>query len=523
MPTAAAHASDAPGARPNHAPGGPIRAFGLLPFQAVSIIPPPTGSNGRGKARLVIVMKFGGSSVASAERIRRVADLVQRSRKRKPVVVVSALGGVTDQLIQLAHAALRGGTAMGALLKRHTDVCHELRLPTDLCSPHLFQLEDLLRGISLVGELTPRSLDTVMSFGERMSSTIIAAYLRDTGIPARALTGWEAGLVTDSTYGEATPLPLSFKRIPARLKRLAKAGELPVITGFIAHDSHGNVTTLGRDGSDYSASLFGAALGASEIQIWSDVSGIMSADPSICPQAHPIEQLNFEEASELAYYGARVLHPASLLPAVEAKIPVRVLNTLQPDHPGTVIVRQRKGREGEVRSIAYKEDQFLITVQSTRMFGQSGFMARMFEVFNRHGIVLNQIGTSEISVSLTTDSDRGLTEAARELGRFAEVDVQPHKAVVCVVGSGIREQRHIPARVFTALDKAGITPQVISQGATRVSLSFLIDNAEIESAVRALHGELFPKSARRKTPAGKKPATTRKSKSAKRSAAKRAR
>jgi aspartate kinase len=452
----------------------------------------------------VIVMKFGGSSVATADRIRNVGELIKRAKKRQPVVVVSALGGVTDLLIQLAHDALNGGVVLGPLLKRHTDVCHDLRLPSDLCAPHLFQLEDLLRGISLVGELTPRSLDTVMSFGERMSSTIVAAHLTATGLPARALPGWEAGIVTDSNYGDAAPLPLSYRRIPGRIKKLQAKGEIPIITGFIAHDGQGNITTLGRDGSDFSASIVGAALQVREIQIWSDVSGIMSADPSVIADAEPIPSLNFEEAGELAYYGARVLHPASLLPAVERNIPVRVLNTLRPDHPGTVILKRRKGREGEVKSIAYKEDQYLINVVATRMFGHHGFMARLFEVFNRHQISVNQIGTSEISVSLTVDSDSGkaIKDAAKELSKFATVEVTPHMTVVCIVGSGIRDQRDIPARVFAALDAAGVTPVVISQGATRVSLSFLIDNADIADAIRALHKELFtPKKRATRRPA----------------------
>jgi len=233
------------------------------------------------------------------------------------------------------------------------------------------------------------------------------------------------------------------------------------------------------------------------------VSGIMSADPSVITDAEPIPSLNFEEAGELAYYGARVLHPASLLPAVERNIPVRVLNTLRPDHPGTVILKRRKGREGEVKSIAYKEDQYLINVVSTRMFGQHGFMARLFEVFNRHQISVTQIGTSEISVSLTVDSDSGkaIKEAAKELRKFATVEVTPHMTVVCIVGSGIRDQRDIPARVFGALDTAGVTTVVISQGATRVSLSFLIENADIDTTIRVLHRELF---------ANGKPRSTRK-------------
>ena len=443
----------------------------------------------------MIVMKFGGSSVGKPARMRGVAEIVRAALPRRPVVVVSALGGVTDQLISLANDALAGHASVDALAKRHIAQCQDLKLAPDLCAPFFFQLEDLLRGISLVGELTPRSLDHVMSFGERMSATILAAHLTAAGMPAIALPGDEAGLLTDSEFGGATPLPSTYKRIPARLK---KVKGLPVITGYIARDSHGNVTTLGRDGSDYSATIFGAALGAEEIQIWSDVDGVMTADPSVVPEALPIDTLSFEEAGELAYYGARVLHPASLQPAMERGIPVRVLNTLRPASKGTVVVREATGERGRPRSIAYKEDQFLITVVSTRMFQHAGFMARMFDVFHRHRVSVNQIATSEISVSLTTDSDRNLTEAAAELRKFATVTVAKAKTIVCVVGDGLREAPDVPARVFGALVRARVTPQVISQGATRLSLTFLVDNAEIAPTVRALHAEFFPAGERRK-------------------------
>ncbi|MCI0343005.1 MAG: aspartate kinase [Planctomycetales bacterium] len=444
----------------------------------------------------MIVMKFGGSSVAKPERIRNVGEIVRRSLPKKPVVVVSALGGVTDQLIMLANRALQGSVSIRDLMRRHTETCEALGLPPDLCAPFFFQLEDLLRGISLVGELTPRSLDFVVSFGERMSATILAAHLRAVGVPARAIPADEAGLVTDSEFGGATPLRSTYRNIPARLRKLLRTKEVPVITGYIARDREGNVTTLGRDGSDYTATIFGAALRVDEVQIWTDVDGVMTADPSVCRSALPIDVLSFEEASELAWYGARVLHPSTLLPAMERKVPVRVLNTMRPSSPGTVIVPTKAARDGVVRSIAYKEDQYLINVVSTRMFQQHGFMQRMFDIFGRHKVVVNQIATSEISVSLTTDSDRNLKAAAEELRKFASVELEGGKTIVCVVGSAIRGAHDIPARIFTTLARAGVTPQLISQGATRVNVSFLIDNKEIPATVKALHKAFFGKSRR---------------------------
>jgi len=439
----------------------------------------------------VIVMKFGGTSLADARQIAAVIDIVRSRLDDRPVVVVSAHAGITNRLDELAMAALDRAVSIDEVRGRHARILEELSLPGDLVDDLHADLASLLTGVSLVRELTGRSRDFILSFGERLASRIVAAAMRKAGIPAKAFAAWDLGLVTDSSFGGAHPREESYSRIGRSLEKVA---EVPVITGFIAKDREGNITTLGRSGSDFTASLVGAAIGAEEIQIWTDVSGVMSADPRIVPEADSIPRLTFSEASELAYYGARVIHPATMVPAIRSGIPVRVLNTSLPGHPGTVIVEKAEPGPDEraVRSIAYRRGLTLVNVVSTRMLLQHGFMAKLFDVFARHEIVVDMISTSEISVSITTDSERDSGPVAHELREFADVTIEKGKAIVCVVGEGIRASPGTIADIFTAVKAAGVATRMISMGATRINVSFLVEEADVELAVRALHAAFFP-------------------------------
>jgi len=433
-------------------------------------------------------MKFGGTSLTGADQVHRVIDLVRDRRDRQPVVVVSAHGGVTNVLDGLAKSALEGRVSIERVRFRHAEILEGLGLPKDLVDDLLGELSSLLTGITLVKELTDRSLDYIHSFGERLSSRIVAAAFRKAGLPARALLAWDLGLVTDSAFGAAHPRKESFPRIRRALETVT---DVPVVTGYIAKDRDGNITTLGRSGSDFTASIIGAAVGAEEIQIWTDVEGVMSADPRIVPHAASIPRLSFSEASELAYYGARVIHPSTMVPAVEEGIPLRVLSTLRPDHPGTVILGDSENGDSAVKSIAQKRGLTLINVVSTRMLLQHGFMARLFDVFARHEIVVDMIATSEISVSITTDSKRDVTPCVRELSGFAEVEIERGLGIVCLVGEGIRRQPGVTARIFTTLSDAGVTTRMISVGATKINVSFLVDDEDVEPSVKALHAAFF--------------------------------
>ncbi len=436
----------------------------------------------------MIVMKFGGTSLGDPERVDAAARIVKAQIARGPAVVVSAFAGVTDMLIQKAREALTGKVSVNEIYKRHQQFIRAFNLPEDIVSPELFRLEELLRGVSLVRELTPRTLDLTSSFGEMMSHKIVAARFRAHDIPAVPAPSTDLGFLTDSTFGGARLKDESYALIK---KTMARVEGVPIVTGFIARDEEGNITTLGRSGSDYTATILGASLRAEEIQIWTDVDGVMSADPSVLPEALPIPRLSFEEASELAYYGARVLHPSTIIPAVKRNIPVRVKNTFHPDHPGTVIVHHVDPSREVIKSIVYKEHIYLVTVASTGMLLQHGFLARIFGVFDRHGIVIDMVSTSEVTVSFTVDSSANLNEAVREISRFADVTVESKKTIVGVVGTGIRDTTGIAARVFSAVAGTNVNILMISQGATKINISFLIEDEDIPPVVRALHEEFF--------------------------------
>jgi aspartate kinase len=302
---------------------------------------------------------------------------------------------------------------------------------------------------------------------------------------------YDVGLRTDSAHGAARVQPESYDELSRVLGPAVEQGILPVVTGFVAKDADGFITTLGRGGSDYTAAILGAALAAEEIEIWTDVDGVMSADPRIVPGARPLERMSFSEASELAYYGAKVIHPATIHPAVRRDIPIRVLNTLRPGSPGTLVVRHAEGRQLGVRSIASKSGITTIHVTSLRMLLQHGFMRRLFEVFERHEVVIDMVSTSEVSVSVTTDSPRNLSEVEQELRAFAEVRVEGQKAILCLVGEGLRDAPDVLDRVFGTLRRAGIAVRMVSVGASRVNVSLLVDFADERRAVQALHLEFF--------------------------------
>jgi aspartate kinase len=440
----------------------------------------------------MIVMKFGGSSVGDAPRIRTVLDLVRRELPRKPVVVASAHKGVTNLLVKLGERARAGEVELGELERLHVKIAQDLGVGTDHIREALAELASLLKGISLVRELSPRSSDYVNSFGERISCRTIAAFFTASGLPAEAFDAGEIGLVTDDTFGEARPLPGHEEQLNRFLTDfMARTGKVPVVTGYIGKSRAGDITTLGRNGSDYSGALVGAALGAEEIQIWTDVDGVMTADPSIIPEALPIERMSFAEAAELAYYGGKVLHPATLVPAVKKGIPVLVLNTFRPESKGTVIVERGERYEGVVKSIVYKEGQHLVNIESGRMLGRSGFLQRIFEIFGRHGVSVNMVSTSEVSVSVTTGDAKRLPEVEAELRQIADVAVEPGKSIVCVVGEGMRSTPGITADLFDGVRESGANVLAVSQGASHINISFVVDDADVKRVVRSLHDKFF--------------------------------
>ena len=440
----------------------------------------------------MIVMKFGGTSVESAQAITRVAGIVRARLDRKPVVVVSAMGKTTNKLLAIAADAVAGE------LRPALDKLSELREfhlressgldVNDIVEAHFEDLDALVRGLAVMRELTPRATDAISAYGERISSLIVAAHLRRCGIDAAHVDS-RSVIVTDRRHTQAAPL---FEETNRRLREtLAPMLDhlVPVMGGFIGATEDGVTTTLGRGGSDYTASIVGAGIGAEEIQIWTDVDGMLTADPTILPGAYRVKVCSFTEAAELAYFGAKVLHPATVLPAIEKNIPVRILNSRRPEVEGTLIVSDPPPCSTPIRSIACKRNITLWNIVSTRMLMAHGFLRRIFEVFDRYETPVDMLATSEVSVSLTIDNTRSLDAIRTELETFAEVSIEQNQAIVCLVGENIRRCDNVSARAFTALD--GIRPRMVSQGASQLNLSMVIAASDLQRAVESLHGEFF--------------------------------
>lgn len=434
----------------------------------------------------MIVMKFGGTSVGVPEHFKVAVRLVAERRARDPVVVVSALSGVTNLLVDFCrHPDLRSDLEE-RLAERHLEHARALDVDPAVIEPLLGEWRETSRSMRRRRALTGEARDRVLSFGERWSVELFAAGLGAAGVPARPVDAGEAGLVTDDRFGAAHPLPSG---AAALAHGLARRPPVPVVTGFLGRTEDGRITTLGRGGSDFSAAWIGAALGAEEIQIWTDTSGMLSADPRVVPEARPVPRLSFAEASELAYFGAKVLHPKTLLPAMDRGLPVRVLNTTRPEDPGSQItaVADAATRGWRVKSIASKKGITAITVASTRMLLAYGFLARVFEIFGRHHVVVDLVTTSEVSISVTVDDGARLDEAVGDLETIGRVEVRRGLAVVAVVGEGAPTQVGLAGHVFTLLGGVGIAVEMISQGASRVNLSFAVREEEADRAVRLLH------------------------------------
>src|SRR4051812_42072712 len=448
----------------------------------------------------MIVMKFGGTSVEDSKAIDRVLGIVRERLAEQPVVVVSAMAKVTDQLLATARAAGDGEREKSlemarALRERHYSAAGEL-LGTGVFTQFHSELEqdfdaldELLRGIVAGGELTPRTSDHVASFGERISSKMVAAAFSARGLNASHVDSRQC-IVTDDTYGRALP---QFEEIDARLRKLVRPlleqKRVPMMGGFIGATREGVTTTIGRGGSDFTAAIVGAGLDAARIEIWTDVDGMMTTDPNLCADARRIKVISFEEAGELAYFGAKVLHPATLLPAIQKNIPVHVLNSRNPKSEGTRIEARAPKCENVFKAIAAKKRITIVDVVATRMLMAHGYLKSIFEVFDRHKCAVDMVSTSEVSVSLTVDSNEALPAIAADLQKLADVKYEGRKAIVCLVGENIRGTRGIAAKVFGAIPD--IEVRMISQGASEINISFVIAEDDVPRAVQALHKTFF--------------------------------
>ncbi len=438
----------------------------------------------------MIVMKFGGTSLGNAQRIANVSMIIKEAIYKKPIIVVSAIARVTDSLIALAEESAqgRGDEALAKIKKFHEGIINELHLSSSLLEKEFEELAFLMNKTKHEKELTTKTLDHFQSYGERLSSKIVSAELNKIGLKAKAFSSWDIGLLTTPDYGNAEPIEESYILIK---KALSLTNFVPIITGFIGKTKTGEITTLGRGGSDYSAAIIGNAIDAEEIQIWTDVDGILSTDPKIIPQAKIIPEVSFAEASELAYFGAKVLHPKTILPAMQKNIPVRVLNSFNPDKKGTLILKNPTSQIFKIKAIAVKKNITLIDIESSRMLGAYGFLARIFSIFNKYKKSVDVLATSEVSVSLTIDNQTHLEEIQEELAKIGRVNIYHEQAIICIVGEGMREALEVPGKTFTLLAKNKIRIDLISQGASQVNITFLVEEKDVERALQLLHKLYF--------------------------------
>jgi aspartate kinase len=447
----------------------------------------------------MIVCKFGGTSVQDAAAIRRLAAIVRSRRAARPLVVVSALARVTDALLHLSRLTAAGDpvaieVALGDLIERHRDVALELpgaSVAIDAILSDAAHLHDELRA-ALGRPLNAREQDAVLGRGELWSSRIVAAALAAGGLPAEWLDARRI-VITDGRHGRAMPLTGQIANAAACLVApRIDAGHIPVTQGFIGATEDGTPTTLGRGGSDFTASLLGAALKAERVEIWTDVDGLMTADPRLVPDARPLPFATYEETAELATFGAKVLHPATQLPLVREGIPIVVLNSTRPEGAGTVITAAEPPADGAspVRSITFKRGITVVNIRAPRMLGAFGFLRALFEVFERHETVVDVLASSEVSVSLTIEDRSRLDDVVRDLSRLGEVWVEERRAIVAVVGTALRRTPGLAARVFGAVAPANI--EIISQGASAINMTFVVREEDGGDIVRRLHREFFP-------------------------------
>ncbi len=446
------------------------------------------------------VMKFGGTSVQDAAAFSRVAEIVKGEKENSPVVVTSAMSKMTDALLNAFELAKKDQPeeafeSLQPHFERHIEVAKILiseeqqQRFSDELEKSKGELQEILQRVARRSLPLQLLKDVVVAYGEQLSSRLLTEVCKAAGLNARHADSRRL-IMTDDEHGAANPLWDETERIiQNELHHLINDGEIPVMGGFIAASRSGETTTLGRGGSDFSAALVGAALRAREIQIWTDVTGVLTTDPRIVPEARTLPVLSYEEASELAYFGAKVLHPKTIQPAVDFAIPVRVCNSHQPSERGTMILADSEKSVNKIKSIAYKKGITILRITSARMLGSYGFMSALFQVFERHRTVIDVISTSEVSLALTIDNTDSLESVVKDLERLGKVEVEKNNAVICVVGEGLRTTSGLASKLFSTISDVNIS--LISHGASSVNVTFVVSEENLNNVVRRLHEAFF--------------------------------
>ena len=447
----------------------------------------------------MIIVKFGGTSVGDADAISRVAEIVRARLDRQPIVVVSAMAGATNELLALAEQAARGHLigavrAVENLRERHLAAAEALLGPgndTDIAcelSATFDELASLAEALATLGHLTPRSLDAIGATGEQLSAPLVVAALVQRGLPVDLVDARQV-IATDDTFTRAEPIPEAIaERARTVLLPVVRGRRIPVLGGFIGATPQGVTTTLGRGGSDYSASLIGAALRADAIEIWTDVDGMLTADPRVVRDAKLIQRIRFDEASELAAFGAKVLHPNTIAPAVQLGIPVYVYNSRNPDGKGTEITFEAP--RCAVRAIAGKTGIAVVKVRSPRMLLAHGFLRTVFDVFARHRTSVDVVATSEVSISVTVDESAPLDRILSDLSVLGDVSIERNRGIIAVVGAGLSDESPVMASALAALGPARV--HMLSLSSTGINLTIILDGAEVPAVMARLHDVFFP-------------------------------
>jgi aspartate kinase len=448
----------------------------------------------------MITMKFGGTSVQDASAMANVAGIVLAHRAKQPLVIISAIAQATNVLEQAGKSAAMGkeseaNDGLLGLFGRHYRIIDELikdrerhQALRSALEESLAELRDLVRGVAILRELTPRTLDAFYCYGELLSSRIVAAVLQERGADAVWLDTKDF-MLTDGNHNRAVPMMQSVQeRLTAVAAPLFAAGKIPVTQGFIGVSPAGHRTTMGRESSDYSASIIGAALGVAEIQIWTDVDGVLTADPRVVASPRKIRSLSFEEAFELSYFGAKVLHPGTMLPALEHDIAIQIFNSRRPDGTGSR-VSSAKSAAAAVKSVAYKKNMAVVNITPLKRYSQYIFWEHIYSVLTKHGAVAGMTSTSEYSASLVLDGKAPIDAIVEDLREIGTIDVHSDHAIISLVGTDIRSAPHLLNRTFSAIAATPVT--MISFGASRSNLSFIVAGSAVEESIRAIHREFF--------------------------------
>ncbi|CAJ1943479.1 unnamed protein product [Cylindrotheca closterium] len=470
----------------------------LLPLSLAFQLPPQVAKPSSCESTISCVFKFGGSSLADASRIDYVANLIKdqiAAGSQPRAVVCSAMGKTTNNLLSAGEFALEGKVNVEAIRTLHSNTMDTFGYPNstrDDVNALLNECEQMLTGVKMIQELSPKSLDQLVSYGERCSVRIMAQRLNQLGVPAQAFDAWDVGIFTDSQFGDAKLKPDYEETIRKAFSRIDN-NVVAVVTGFIGHDDSGRITTLGRGGSDLTATALGAALGLDEIQVWKDVDGILSTDPRLVPQAIPLDQVSFEEASELAYFGAQVLHPIAMQPAMKCDVPVRVKNSYNPSAVGTIIKQEKSSASRLVTAITFKRGITVLDICSTQMLGAYGFLARVFAEFEKHKLSVDVLASSEVSVSLTLDKKQDTSEINQlisDLADCSEISRKDDMSILTLI-TDINKSSEVLATAFRVFAEQGIMVEMMSQGASKVNISFIIKSSKLEDAVKHLHACFF--------------------------------